>query len=124
MQIRSFAVPFARVVEGTDSHELAFDEGDYLVVRPIFALPSRAIRDVRDRIAAMTETSTDAEADALTLDLIAHTVAEWHLAGPDGPIAKPATAADLNELPGVLRGALFGFLSSYRGEGPDPTPAA
>lgn len=124
MQIRSFRVPFARVVEGTDSHELSFDDGDYLVIRPIFAQPSRAIRDVRDRIAAMGEASTDDEADALTLDLIAHTVAEWHLVGPAGPIPKPETAADLNELPGVLRGSLFGFLSTYRGEGPDPTPAA
>lgn len=125
MQIRSFRVPFDRVMATSDApQELDFGPGDYLVVRPLFSQPTSIVREIRDRVAAITTDSADADADALTLTLLGRCVAEWHLDGPDGPIALPASVEALNELPSSLRGGLFGFLIGYRGDGPDPTPAA
>jgi len=119
MEIRHFTVPFGRILE--DSPELNFGPDDYCVIRPIFSRPATDIRSLAGRIGEVTDETDDSVVDRLIIDLLDQCILTWSLTGPDGPIAKPATPDALNALPGVLRGALFSFLTSYRGEGPNPT---
>lgn len=127
MQLRTFRVPFSRVV-GEEATELEFGPEDYLVVRPLFGSSKTALAEWGERYKAATEAEgSDAAdlSDQLTLDIIGATVTEWHLDGPDGPISKPGTAKALNALPGALAGSLLTFLSGYRGEGPtNPTTSS
>ena len=123
MQIKTFTVPFSEIVPA-EAFELEFSESDQIVVRPIFGQAVSEIRDLQERLAKVTEATSEADADALVLELIERSVVRWHLDGPDGPIDKPTTAAALNALPGALRGALFPFLITFRGRGPNPTPGA
>lgn len=121
MQIRTFRVPFSRVV-GDEAHELDFGPEDYLVVRPVFGLSRTEVQGWAARVAEVAEADDAAKADQLILDLLGEAVIEWHLGGSDGkPIEKPGTVAALNALPGAVAGSLFAFLSSYRGEAPNPT---
>lgn len=124
MQLRTFRVPFARVV-GEEATELEFGPDDYLVVRPLFGLSKTALSEwaARFNVVTAAEGSDAADlSDKLVLDLLGACVIEWHLDGPDGPIAKPGTVKALNALPGALAGSLFTFLSGYRGEAPgNPT---
>jgi len=122
MQVRIFRVPFAELGE---LGELEFGEQDYLMVRPLFALPRGQAQGFVDRVNALREGLDAVAADQLICDLVAACVTEWHLAGADGQaIPQPRTAADLNALPGGLAGALAGFFWSYRGTGAHPTTAA
>ena len=122
MRVRTFRVPFSDVV-GKEAAELEFDpETDYLMVRSLFAQPSDEVREFAGRLAKIDEKTSQREADAVILDLLDRTVVEWHLAGPDGEIARPTKAKELDALPGAVRGSLFGYLASFRGQ-PDPTPA-
>jgi hypothetical protein len=134
VKARSFKVPFSKVV-GDDATEVEYGPDDCMVVRPLFGLPSgraqewaRRIagvrRDAREAAASDDEAAKEAAGDAvdqLVLDLVAEQVDDWRLVGPDGPLLKPATPADLGALPFALRGALFGFFENYRGDGPNPT---
>lgn len=122
MQIRKFTVPFAEILP-KDASELEFGPGDYLVVRPIFSRPAADIRGLASRLSELDDKVADADADALSLELLETCVLEWHLEGEEGPIPMPRTAAALNALPATLRGALLPFLTTYRGKGPNPTTA-
>lgn len=129
MQIRTFTVPFAKVV-GDEATELDFGPDDYLVVRPIFGLSKTDLESWQKRFAELqtavdkTPTKAQATADQLALDLLNTFVLQWHLDGPDGPIAKPGTIAALNALPGALAGSLLAFLAGFRGEGANPTTSS
>ena len=124
MRAKTFTVPFSAVV-GEDAKELDFGPDDYLVVRPLFGLPATDVRQWSERINAFSDLEGEAaakEADKIILDAIGTTVIEWSLVGEDGkPIDKPKTAAALNALPAVIRGALFTFLTQYRGDDKHPT---
>ena len=120
MRAKTFTVPFAKVV-GEEATELEFGPDDYLVVRPIFSMPASDLRGWIERINTIEPDADAAVGDQLVLDLMAETVLEWHLTGPTGEIAQPRTAEALLALPGAIAGSLFGFLSSYRGEGTNPT---
>lgn len=127
MQIRTFRVPFARVV-GTEATELEFGPDDYLVVRPIFGLSKAELEGWVTRFGLVTDAAGEdperakALSDDLVIDLLGVTCLEWHLTGPDGKaIEKPGTAAALYALPGAIAGNLFEFLTTYRGESPNPT---
>lgn len=121
MRVRTFVVPFAKIV-GDDAHELEFGPDDHVVVRPLFGLSKAEIETWRDRIAEVEKLGTakapsaEAAADQLILDLLASSVIEWQLDGPDGPIPKPTTPAALNALPGAITGSVYRFLTTYRGE--------
>lgn len=121
MRAKTFTVPFAKVV-GEEATELEFGPDDYLVVRPVFSMSAETLRGWVDRMGKIDLTSNDENADQLVLDLLDVTVQEWHLTGPDDkPIPQPKTRKALLSLPGAIAGSLFGFLSSYRGDGPNPT---
>jgi len=127
MRVRTFTVPFAKIV-GEDAHELDFGPEDRVVVRPLFGLSKAAIEAWAARIDGVEKAGTDkaegAEemADRLIIDLLSEGVIEWHLEGPEGPIGKPGTPEALNALPGAIAGSLYRFLTSYRGEAPgNPT---
>ena len=120
MRAKTFTVPFSKIV-GDEATELEFGPDDYLVVRPIFSLSAESLRGWVAKLNAVDQTS-DAAADQLILDMLDVTCQEWHLTGSDGPIERPRTQAALLALPGAITGSLFGFLSSYRGDGPHPTP--
>lgn len=122
MQLKTFTVPFSEIVPA-DALELAFDESDFVVIRPIYGQPVADIRGLQERLTKLTAESTDDEADQLILDLLKTAIVGWNLAGPTGPIPMPTSSAELNALPSALRGALFPFLTSYRGKGPNPTTA-
>lgn len=139
MRIRTFTVPFAKVVEAVapDAHEIEFGPGDFLVVRPLFGLPreeqagwSERIRSVEEQAEAAKDlprsdparVAAEEAADLLVLDTIRAAVLEWHLEGPDGrPIEMPGTPEALNALPGGIAASLYPFLTRYRGESPNPT---
>jgi hypothetical protein len=127
MRVRTFTVPFAKIV-GEDAHELDFGPEDRVVVRPLFGLSKADIEAWAARIAAVEDAGKEeAEgagelADRLIIDLLSEAVIEWHLEGPEGPIGKPGTPEALNALPGAVAGSLYRFLTSYRGEAPgNPT---
>ena len=118
MRIRSFTVPFSRVLP-EDAHELEFGPDDYMVVRPIFGLSAESLTELLER---MNKAATEEDGDALYADVVAQTVLEWHLSDENGvAIPKPATRQDAKALPGALAGALYEFLTSYRGDGANPT---
>lgn len=129
MRVRTFVVPFTRIVPD-DAHELEFGPDDHVVVRPLFGLSKTEIETWAVRIAGVEETGKDesrkaeaeSAADQLVLDLLNAAILEWRLDGPDGPIAKPTTPDALNALPGAVAGSLYRFLTTYRGEvGTNPT---
>lgn len=119
MRIRSFRVPFSRVVP-EDALELEFGPDDYLVVRPIFGLPA-------DELVALSKRMADAETeeDAATLveEVLKLAIIEWSLTDADGKsIPKPVTKDDmLKTLPGALPQAIYQFLTTYRGDEANPT---
>lgn len=135
MRIRSFRVPFSRVV-GDDAHEVEYGPDDYLVVRPIFGLPTSTVQGWINRIEAHRRAAREASdsgdpkavaaivtaSEAITLDLLGELIVDWHLESPDGTLVpKPAKPTDLAALPFTLRHGLFDFLQNYRGDAPDPT---
>lgn len=134
MRARSFRVPFSKVV-GDDATEVEYGPDDCMVVRPLFGLPSGEAQQWANRIAAVRRAAVDAQAsddqaevdaagnevDRLVLDLLGALVTDWRLAGPDGPLLRPTSPADLDALPFALRNGLFGFFTTYRGDGPNPT---
>ena len=125
MRVRTFTVPFAKIV-GEDAHELEFGPDDHLVIRPLFGLSKAEIGAWADRIGEVekldaTTPEANEAADRLIVDLLADAVTGWRLDGPDGPIEKPTTPTALNALPGAIAGSLYRFLTTYRGEGPNPT---
>lgn len=118
MRIRSFRVPFSKVVP-EDAHEIEFGPDDYMVVRPLFALPANEIAELAER---MTAADSDEKAEPLIAEILATAVLDWHLADENGvAIPKPKTGEDLRQLPGALAGALYPFLTSYRGDAENPT---
>ena len=122
MQLRTFTVPFSSVVD-KDARELDFAETDFMVVRPIFGQPVSAVRSLQDRLGKLTAESPAEDGDQLVVDLLAASVAKWSLDVNGEPVPMPRTVVELTALPAALRGALFTFLTSYRGP-VDPTPAA
>lgn len=135
MKLRTFTVPFATVAP--DATELEFGPNDVLTVRPLFSLPQGEIAALAERIRRIeadaekaieldegdpVRVKAEAASDLLVLDLIRTAVVSWSLTGPDDkPIDVPKTPADLDALPGGLAGRLYPFLSTYRGDGPNPT---
>ena len=124
MQLRTFNVPFARILPPEAGAEISFSADDYLVVRPLFTLPTSDVRLLSTRLETLTPESPEADADTVVLDLLRSCVVEWHLSGETGSIPMPRTVVEFNALPAVLRGAFFGFLTAFRGDGPNPTPPA
>lgn len=134
MRVRSFTVPFTRVV-GDEATEVEYGPDDAMVVRPVFGLPAGEAQQWARRIAearvAATEAQDDGDqkavdragalVDRLILDLLAAQVDGWRLDGPTGPIPKPSTVAELDALPLALRNGLFGFFVQFRGDTPNPT---
>ena len=120
MRTKTFRVPFSKVV-GDEATELEFGPDDYLVVRPVFSMSAETLRAWIERINNIGSDATVEVADELVLDLLDVTIEEWNLDGPEGPITQPRTREALLALPGAIAGSLFGFLSSYRGDGPNPT---
>ena len=126
MRVRTFVVPFSKIV-GEDAHELDFGPDDDVIVRPLFGLSKAEIEEWGARITDVQKLgeekadTAEAAADQLILDLLAASVTEWVLDGPEGAIAKPTTPAALNALPGAIAGSLFRFLTTYRGEAANPT---
>ena len=139
MRIRTFRVPFARLV-GEDATELEFGPEDYLVVRPIFGLPAAQVAELSNRMTSLgvddkdgltddekaARATADAqEADALLLDLMGSAIVEWHLTGPEGEdIPRPQTGDEVRKLPAGLAGAFFSFIATYRGDVENPTKRA
>ena len=118
MRIRTFRVPFSRIV---DVPELDFGPEDYVVLRPVFGQPADVLTEFLERVAALTDEDKD-ESDRFALDLLERTVAEWHLTDEAGEaIAQPRTAAEMYRLPAQVSGGLVTFVMGYRGDGPDPT---
>ena len=123
MRIRTFRVPFARLV-GEDATELEFGPEDYLVVRPIFGLPAEQVAGLSNRMTSLTE-GDEAAADVLLLDLMGSAIVEWHLTGPEGEdIPRPQTGDEVRKLPAGLAGAFFSFIATYRGDVENPTKRA
>ena len=127
MRVRTFTVPFAKIV-GDDAHELDFGPEDRVVVRPLFGLSQTEVQELSARIKEVQRLGEDEApeandvADRLIVDLLAVGITEWHLDGPTGPIEKPATPEALNALPSGIATSLYRFLTSYRGEAPgNPT---
>ena len=120
MKAKTFTVPFSKIV-GEEATELEFGPEDYLVIRPIFSMSAEVLRAWIGRISQIGEDAADSDGDQLVLDLLNETILEWHLEGPEGLISQPKTAEALLKLPGAVAGSLFVFLSSYRGEGTNPT---
>ena len=126
MNLRTFRVPFSRIV-GEDANELEFGPDDYLMVRPIFGLPASQVAELSNRMTALgtDEEADEAKADALLLDLMDSAIVEWHLVGPDGEaIPRPKTGDEVRELPAGLAGAFFAFIATYRGDTANPTTRA
>lgn len=134
MKIRTFRVPFAEIA--AEATELEFGPDDYLVVRPLFALPREESAALAERIRAVESQAEDAKdlprtdkrrlaaetaADLLVVDVIAQACVEWHLAGPDSDIPIPGTPQALGNLPSGLASAIYPFLMRYRGAAPNPT---
>ena len=121
MRVRSFRVPFSRVVPD-DAHELEFGPDDYLVIRPLFGMPAARLQEYVVRIGELGEGTDQALIDRLVLDMLTEACQEWSLTGEDGQaISKPVTGEELRALPGALAGNLFAFLSTYRGDAVNPT---
>ena len=123
MRIRTFRVPFAKLV-GEDATELEFGPEDFLVVRPIFGLPASQVAELSKRMTALgvDEVADEAKADVLLLDLMDSAIVEWHLTGPDGEdIPRPKTGEAVRELPAGLAGAFFAFIATFRGDAANPT---
>jgi len=121
VRARTFRVPFAKVAP--EALELEWGPDDYLVIRPLLAKSPGELAGIRTR---MSETAEGNEADrqALLLDVLSDVIVEWSLRGPDGEtIPLPTTWAEVDALPSGLGSALFDFIWTYRGDGPDPTPA-
>ena len=123
MRARTFRVPFSRVAP--DATELEWGPDDYLVIRPLLAKSPGELAGIRTRLSETAGVKAkEAERQALLLDVLADVVVEWSLRGPEGEtITMPTTWAEVDALPTGLGGALFDFIWTYRGEGPDPTPA-
>lgn len=135
MRIRSFRVPFSRVVPD-DATEVEYGPDDAMTVRPIFGLPAGEAQAWAARIDTVRRGAIEAQAsgedkaieaagdvlDQLVIDLIEKLVVDWRLENADGSlIGKPTAPDDLAALPLALRQHLFPFLQSYRGDAPDPT---
>ena len=121
MRVRSFRVPFSRIVP-EDAHELEFGPDDYVVIRPVFGLPASRLQEYVSRIGELTVETEPGVVHALVLEMLDEVCNEWSLSDEAGtPIGKPTTSAELQALPGALAGNLFAFLSSYRGDAPNPT---
>lgn len=133
MRVRTFKVPFAKVVPA-EATELEFGPDDYIVVRPVFGLSASRLQHYLDLIAKATAdldperdekaqlAEREAMSDQLVLDLLEEGVREWHLSDEDGKaIARPTTAEEIRALPGALAGNLYNFLSTYRGDAENPT---
>jgi len=121
MRAKTFTVPFAKIV-GDEATELEFGPDDVLVIRPIFSMSAEQLRGWIKRINEIDSEASAEIGDQIVIDLLDATVQKWSLSGPDGePILQPRTPEALVALPGAVAGSLFGFLSSYRGEGPNPT---
>ena len=121
MRVRTFVVPFAKIVPD-DAHELEFGPDDHVVIRPFFGLSKTEIDAWNARMNAVDDASTadpikaPEMAHQLVLDMLNAAIIEWRLDGPNGPIPMPTTPEALDALPGTIAGSLFRFLSTYRGE--------
>lgn len=120
MRAKTFTVPFSKIV-GEEATELEFGPDDYLVVRPIFTMSASSVRGWVARVNEIEPDAPDEVGDQIILDLLDATCEKWSLMGEDGPIPQPKTQEALLALPGTITRALFGFLTTYRGEGPNPT---
>lgn len=122
MRARTFRVPFSRVAP--DLQYLEWGPEDYIVVRPLFTKSPGELAVIQARAVAAAEEGEGSSAQqSLALEVLRELVLEWHLATDDGPVPMPTTWADVDALPSGLGAALFEFMWTYRGDGPDPTTA-
>ena len=120
MRIRTFRVPFSRIV--SDAPELEFGPEDYVVLRPVFGQPADVLTEFLERLNGLRSEGDRSDGDRFALDLYERTIVDWHLADEAGePIPQPRTAPELYRLPAQVSGGLTTFLMGFRGEGPDPT---
>ena len=123
MRARTFRVPFSRVAP--EAVELEWGPEDYIVVRPLLTKSPGELATIHARLAKGADgEGAETDRQTLLLEVLSSVVIEWHLDGESGPIPRPVTWADIDALPSGLGGALFDFLFTYRGDGPeDPTTA-
>ena len=138
MRLRTFKKTFADVF-GANLPGIEFGPDDYFVVRPLSARPGieaeewgQRLTDLSIRLTALEKEdpkgAEKAASDAIatvTIDLLRACVIDWHLVSDEGAVPMPTSADDLRRLPtGLNASAWFEFLTSYRGDGPNPsTPA-
>lgn len=120
MRARTFRVPFSRVAP--DAVELEWGPDDYVVVRPLATKSPGELAAIHARLGE-TADKPEEERQAFLLDVLREVVIEWHLSTDDGLVPMPVTWADIDALPSGLGAALFDFMWTYRGDGPDPTTA-
>ena len=144
MQPRTATVPFADIL-GESANEIDFGPDDFAVVRPLYSHPGVKIRDLLDRINALGRApaippdsspeerqrledahavAQEEEGDRILLDMLDLCIVTWSLYEDGVAVPMPRTPDALNRLPSALRGALYVFLMSFRGKGPNPTKPA
>jgi hypothetical protein len=122
MRVRTFRVPFGRIAP--EAHELEWGPEDYVVIRPLLSKSPGELAAMHGRLDEASK-GAEGQREKLLLEVLRDAVIEWSLTGEDGkPIPMPTKWAEVDSLPSGLAGALFEFLFTYRGEGPDPTTAA
>lgn len=122
MRARTFRVPFSRVAP--DAVELEWGPDDYVVVRPLLTKSPGELAAIHARLDTVPKGKDgEGERQAFLLDVLREVVVEWHLDSDAGPVPLPSTWADIDALPSGLGAALFDFVWTYRGDGPDPTTA-
>lgn len=122
MRARTFRVPFSRVAP--EAFELEWGPEDYVVVRPLLTKSPGELAAIHARLAeAAKGKAGEAERQTLLLSVLADVIVEWHLDSDAGPVPMPTTWAEVDALPSGLGAAIFDFMWTYRGDGPDPTTA-
>lgn len=121
MRIRTFRVPFSRVAP--EAHELEWGPEDYVVIRPLLSKSPGDLAIMHGRLDAAAKGKEKSREEVL-LDILGECIVEWSLTDASGAsIPMPRTWAEVDALPSGLASALFDFIFSYRGDGPDPTTA-
>jgi hypothetical protein len=122
MRTRTFRVPFSRVAP--EAHELEWGPEDFIVIRPLLAKSPGELAAMHGKLDEASK-GTEGTREAILLEILRDAVVQWSLTGEDGEaIPMPKTWAEVDTLPSGLASALFEFLFTFRGDGPDPTTAA
>lgn len=130
MQARTFTLPFSKL---GDFPELEFGDDETFTIRPLLSFDTKTVNDYLRRVSDLQEraetsddpSALDDEAAGFICDLVAQCITGWTLRDDKGGVVPiPKTPAQLNKLPAALRGSFLNFLTTYRGDAPNPTTAA